>query len=406
MSNQNAASDDLAATQEFLVQAATLLHRLGAPSHRLERVMTRVSHSLGIAADFLYTPTALLVSFNGALSKTVLRRVEPSDTDLGKLYELDDALERLEDGQATLPETARRLSEIADRGRRYPVWLSLAVASLVSACATVFFGAGLFEVLFAAVMGGWVQAWGLWLKRVAPQENLLEVTSGFLCAAVALGLSASWPVFDDRLATLGALIILVPGLTFTMGMTELANRHLSAGVARLAWAAVVFLALTCGVALAWRLGSHFRPAEIRSIPLPGWVYYLALGLAPVLFAILFQARVREWPVIVTVAWIGFLAAASSSAWKGGEFGAFVGALSIGLASNLYARWWDRPAMVPQMPAVLMLVPGSLGFRSLTAFVEQDELVGLEFAFGMVLIAVALVGGLLVANLIVPPKRSL
>jgi uncharacterized membrane protein YjjB (DUF3815 family) len=125
-----------------------------------------------------------------------------------------------------------------------------------------------------------------------------------------------------------------------------------------------------------------------------------------MLAILFQARRSEWPIIVSVAWIGFLAAATASGWKGSEFGAFAGALVIGLAGNLYARWLDRPAMVATMPAILLLVPGSLGYRSLMAFIEQDKMVGLEFAFGTVLIAIAIVGGLLVSNLFVPPRRSL
>jgi len=59
-----------------------------------------------------------------------------------------------------------------------------------------------------------------------------------------------------------------------------------------------------------------------------------------------------------------------------------------------------------MPAILLLVPGSLGYRSLMAFIEQDKMVGLEFAFGTVLIAIAIVGGLLVSNLLAPPRRSL
>jgi uncharacterized membrane protein YjjB (DUF3815 family) len=79
---------------------------------------------------------------------------------------------------------------------------------------------------------------------------------------------------------------------------------------------------------------------------------------------------------------------------------------IGLAGNLYARWLDRPALVATMPGILLLVPGSLGYRSLTAFIEQEGLAGLEFAFGTVLIAISIVGGLLVSNLLAPPRRSL
>ena len=39
------------------------------------------------------------------------------------------------------------------------------------------------------------------------------------------------------------------------------------------------------------------------------------------------------------------------------------------ASNLYARVARRPAMVPMVPGILLLVPGSLGFRSLTSLID-------------------------------------
>jgi uncharacterized membrane protein YjjP (DUF1212 family) len=397
---------DLLPTQKFLLQAATLLHRLGAPSHRLERVVGRLASVVGEPVDIFYTPTSLLLSFSSGNQRTVLRRIEPGETDLGKLYEVDEALENLEDGKASLAETCARLESISLQGSRYPLGLILLAAAVVSGCVTVFLGAGIREVVFATAMGGLIQAWGIWLRRVAPQENLLEVTAGFFSAAFALALSATITEFDDRIATLGSLIILVPGLNFTVAMTELANRHFSSGVARLAWAAVVFLALACGVAIAWRLGAELRPAEVNSIRLPGWAFFVALFLSPFLLAILFQARHSEWPIIAVVAWAGFICSGAAAGWKGSEFGAFAGALVIGLAGNLYARWLDRPALVATLPAILLLVPGSLGYRSLTAFIEEEGLAGLEFAFGMVLIAISLVGGLLVSNLLVPPRRSL
>jgi uncharacterized membrane protein YjjB (DUF3815 family) len=81
-------------------------------------------------------------------------------------------------------------------------------------------------------------------------------------------------------------------------------------------------------------------------------------------------------------------------------------LAVGCGSNLYARLRDLPAMVPQTPGMLILVPGSLGYRSLSALLEQQTVQGVQFGFTMVLIAVSLVGGLLVSNAIIPPKRIL
>jgi uncharacterized membrane protein YjjB (DUF3815 family) len=56
-----------------------------------------------------------------------------------------------------------------------------------------------------------------------------------------------------------------------------------------------------------------------------------------------------------------------------------------------------------LPGILMLVPGSLGFQSLSALVERDVLSGLGTAFAVGLVAISLVAGLLVAAAILPPR---
>ena len=60
------------------------------------------------------------------------------------------------------------------------------------------------------------------------------------------------------------------------------------------------------------------------------------------------------------------------------------------------------AAVMRTPGLLLLVPGSLGFRGLTTALQQDFSAGSQFAFRMLLVGGALVAGLLVANVLVPP----
>jgi uncharacterized membrane protein YjjP (DUF1212 family) len=393
--------------QEFLLRVAELLHRHGTPSHRLERVMTRISQQLGIDASYLYTPTALLVSFDGpGAERTKLLRVDAGEADLGKLFEFDDALEDLDHRRADLAAVRARIESIASAPPRYSAMLSTFAAGLASACATVFCGGGAYEVAVAGCLGLSIFLLGRWLARFPQTGNLLEAVAGFSAALISIVFSALVIPIDDRLTTLGAIIILLPGLMFTVAMTELATRHLSSGVARLAGSGVVFLTLAVGIALAWRVGAGLRPAPIPAVPLPPWGLWMALGVSPFAFAILYQARRRQWPVICLVAWTGFLAAQAGAQRFGPEIGPFVGALVIGAFSNLYARLRDRPAMVPQIPAILILVPGSIGFRSVAAFLENNALAGLELAFSMFLVAVSIAGGLLAANALVPPRRVL
>jgi len=88
---------------------------------------------------------------------------------------------------------------------------------------------------------------------------------------------------------------------------------------------------------------------------------------------------------------------------GPELGVFAGALVAGLASNLVARWRDVPAATTLVPAVLLIVPGSIGFRGLVFMLERHVLIGVESAFRMMLMLSALVAGLLIANVILPER---
>ncbi|HET7745701.1 MAG TPA: threonine/serine exporter family protein, partial [Vicinamibacteria bacterium] len=90
---------------------------------------------------------------------------------------------------------------------------------------------------------------------------------------------------------------------------------------------------------------------------------------------------------------------------GPELGAFAGALTLGVATNAYARVLRRPEIVPMVPGMLLLVPGSLGFRSLSSLVEGQTVPGVEAAFRMTLVAVALATGLLFANVVLPARTN-
>jgi uncharacterized membrane protein YjjP (DUF1212 family) len=70
-------------------------------------------------------------------------------------------------------------------------------------------------------------------------------------------------------------------------------------------------------------------------------------------------------------------------------------------------WWLGLGLrdwVPLVPGVLLLVPGSIGYRSLTMLLSQDVETGLSAGIAAALTAFALAGGLIVANVLVPPTK--
>ena len=72
---------------------------------------------------------------------------------------------------------------------------------------------------------------------------------------------------------------------------------------------------------------------------------------------------------------------------------------VGLASHAYERWIGRPSLVPLVPSVLLLVPGSTGFRSLALLLDQQVVGGVDAAFATLLTAASLVAGLLLAEML-------
>jgi len=64
---------------------------------------------------------------------------------------------------------------------------------------------------------------------------------------------------------------------------------------------------------------------------------------------------------------------------------------------------NRPAALVEVPGIMVLVPGSVGLRSLTALLSRDVVTGIEVGVSMMMTAAALVVGVLLANVLVPPR---
>jgi len=58
-----------------------------------------------------------------------------------------------------------------------------------------------------------------------------------------------------------------------------------------------------------------------------------------------------------------------------------------------------------MPGFIILVPGSVGYRSILALVEKDIIGGLETAFDVAVIGISLVAGFLISSMVPLPKEK-
>jgi uncharacterized membrane protein YjjP (DUF1212 family) len=391
----------------FVMTLGQALHRYGVPSHRLENGMNLVSQRFGMQASFFATPTGIFASFGlPEEQRTTLIRTESSEVNLEKMTLLDELVNQVIDERISIAEGTQRIEEIVNSKPRYGRLLSAISFAVSSGCAARIMEGGWGEVGVAALIGLFVGILALLMGRSKEAGRLFEPISAIVASALVMIGAYFLRSFSSNLTIVASLIVLLPGLTLTVAMNELATRNLVSGTARLMGATLVLFQIGFGVAIGSQIARVLPAANTTTLAAPEWSFYVALFLAPLAFSILFKAHPRDIVWIVIACLIGFAGAHAGATLLGPKLGVCIGAFVLGVGSNLYALIKDRPAGITIVPGLIMLVPGSLGLGSLGKFIANDTLYGLQLAFSMVLIAVALVTGLLMANVIIPSRKTL
>ncbi|HEY0192956.1 MAG TPA: threonine/serine exporter family protein [Kofleriaceae bacterium] len=398
---------------EFVLDLARALHRYGTPAHRLEEGLRDCCRRLGLRAEVFSTPTTIIMSFGEPQElRSRMMRVEGGELDMDKLARVDALAEDVASLRLTPAEGTAQLEAILASPPPFGHALSTLSHGVAAGSLAVFIGGSLADVAISALVGLSLGLLAQYAQRSTDQARVFELV-GAAFAAFAAGLASSlWTGTTPSIITLSSLLILLPGLSLTVAMTELATRNLMSGTARLMSAVIVLLELVVGVAIGERAaGALVTLHQAVPVALPLWSRWIAIGASAIGVAIVVQAQVRAFGWIVAACVLSYLGTRAGTRWLGSsalgaQLGVMVGAFALGVLSNLYARLLSRPAQVVAVPAMLLLVPGSMGFRGMASLLDRDTLTGVESVFAMFVVALAIVAGLLIANAVVSPRRSL
>jgi uncharacterized membrane protein YjjP (DUF1212 family) len=396
---------------DYLIEMGGLLVSYGCPSYRVEDVIVRIGQIEGWDAHAFAIPTGLFVSVGGTGGQPVLRmtRVRDWGTDLDRLVLVDRIFNDVADDTISIRDARVLLAGIQRRPALYPRWALIVATAVASGAAATFFRGGALEMAMAAAAGGAIGLIG-WLAAKSPGGRFLVEFFGTLTAAVLI----SWftrlrPDLSREVLVPSAVISLFPGMTLTTGLDELARKNLVAGGARLMEAFVAFLLIVFGIAAAISaetvLGAKLGPAAAREGL--GWPLQVAGVIAASLaFGVLFAVPRRfAWAVVVS-AGIGWITTALGTRHLPAHVAAFGASFAVCAFANGAARVTQRPAQLFQLPGMMLLVPGSVGFLSLEDFLRGDFASGQAKGFTMLLIAGGIVTGVLLANVIFPAKKLL
>lgn len=403
----NSAVSDPAAVG-FILRLARALHSYGYAAYRLEEVLMATARHFGLTGEFMATPTSLMMAIGPQETQRIhLIRGDPGGVDLGRLARIDAVRSQVMRGALSAADGSTRLDAIERSPRLYSALLTTIAYGLASGAACRFLGGGGREIVVASLIGMVIGILGDFAGR-RQWLSLFEPAGAFVAALVAHLVSA-WSVpLSVYIATVAGLIILLPGYTTTVAMNELSNRHLVAGTARLMGAFVTFVGIAFGVASGTTVAQLIAgaPQIANATALPGWTLWAALAVAPFAFTVLLRAEPKDAFWILGTGALAFWGGQWGARAVNQEIGAFLGALLVGLLGSAYAHLRDRPSVITVVPGILLLVPGSIGFRSVSSLLDREVIAGVETAFTMVMTVIALVAGLLVANVVAPTRRKI
>jgi uncharacterized membrane protein YjjB (DUF3815 family) len=309
--------------------------------------------------------------------------------------------------QISFEEGVTRLEQIYDAPDPFRKRIRIAYFLFSVAGFMVLFG-GTWGDLLASILVGLLMGLITLGKPIGLVAQLFESIVAVV-ASLATYLLAKWiPGLNVGVIILSSLIIFMPGLYITIAIAEIATQNLVSGTARMVGGIMILLKLTFGVFIGSKIASwfHYSSLDIEFHQIPSWVTFVTLPLTALMSTVAFKANRSDWKWVTMAGIFGFSCSKIGTHYLGPELGMFFGGACVGAMSNIFARLQNRPSSIFQFPGIILLVPGSVGYRSLSFLFERNVLGGLDTAFTMVTLAMALVVGIFFGNMLIKPRRSL
>jgi uncharacterized membrane protein YjjP (DUF1212 family) len=390
----------------FLATMARELHLAGMATDTLEETLADIAAAIGLTTQIFALPTQITIAVGPRWNqKLVLMRLDVGRVNLRKLSLLSAIYQDLRAGRIDYREAAVLVSNI---DRRWPgrnaLWEIPALALLAIGVA-ILLGGETHEILVAGTIGLFIGGVSAIAERVSIVARLFEVIAAFAGALIVAGFTKLFGPINIYVSIVAGVVVLLPGYSLTLALHELANGDLVAGVARLGRVLSVLLALGCGAFLGFAVigPSLLLHGEIVTRAVPSHLWILAAILMAIGISVDLDSRPRDF---IWVFASGFTALATQhllASTSVHEISAFASAFICGLVANIGARVLRLPQAIMLVPALLVLVPGSLSYESVLFAFQHNISSALTFASNAAFAAVQLVAGLLLSQLIFPTK---
>ena len=395
----------------FIIKLGMLAHGYGPNAIRLESYLSRLTTAFGYRGVFRSTPTEMYFAFSrdgDPWQRTHLATLPGTGLDLARLAKVGELVEAVEAGEVSIRDATTRLDEIDKTPHPWGGIANAASYAFVGSGFAVLLSGGWWDIFFSTVFSLVVYVLVLLAGRFGDRmAEWLPLSSAFVAGVLAATTKILIPEINVVLITLSAILIFIPGFSVTVGIVELVSKHVVSGTANLMNGLVYLFKQFAGAWLGIGLVGLFSSIPTAAgTPVSHHWLWLFMPLLIVGLCVVFQTAPKDffWAVFgCAIAYGGILL---GSAIAGGNLGNLLGTIIAVIFANLWARKTGRPTSIVLLPAIVLLVSGSIGFRGLAAVATGQVTTGGQQFLQMFVVALTIAAGLLVGNTIVRPKITL
>lgn len=372
----------------------------GAETFRVEESIQRIMAAYGVEAEVFAIPNYLMVSITDDSGKPItrMRRIGSHGNNLDAV-EKYSSLSRALCNRKPDPALAREWFDIAKGElRRYSLPMQYVGFFIGAAGHALFFGGNWADFFCSGICGMLVGFVNQFLDKRKANQFFSTIASAFLMALLAYALGALGITQNPDAVTIGALMILVPGLLFTNAMRDIIYGDTNSGINRIVQVLLIAVGIALGTASAWRLASSLwgTPVSVSGISYPFGVQCLFAFLGCMGFVIVFNIHGLGSLLCGfggALTWAVYLIALEFS---GSELSAyFWAALAASLYAEIMARVRKYPAISYLVVSIFPIIPGAGTYYTMNYAVRGEmELFASRGMFTAAIAGVMAVGILL------------
>jgi len=391
---------------ELALRVGYHLQMNGAEIYRIEESVHRVINAYGYIGDAFAIPNVIIVTVSpeGEVPLTRMRRIGPHSVNIDGIERLYGVCRKI---CTERPPISQAMSLVTEEKRHiwtYSTGMYLGGCWLVAAAFALFFGSGLVDSVFAGCCGVLVGQFLSWMTRLRVNVFFKTLTASFILACVTQTLFHFSLIQHPDSAAIGALMLLVPGMTFTDSMRDIIYGDTLSGINKLVQVVLIAAALLLGTGVAIQFSAFLWNTNFvaGSIPVqyPAWVLCLAAGLSCAGFCVVYQQPIKGIPFCMGGGICGVAIYLLCLYMGTSEILAnFFAAVTMSLYAEIMARIRKYPAFSYLSIALLPLVPGAGVYYTVEHLLLGDKITSSSKAVQTAAIAgVLAVGVLLISSM--------